>query len=72
VRAAYRLSADKLLDCCVRRLSEGARRDLTEKGSISQRGIAQRHADLVEELYANKPTDNIICAGFRKPRIGSN
>jgi feruloyl-CoA synthase len=38
--------------------------ELTEKGSVSQRGIVQRHADLVEELYANKPADNIICAGF--------
>jgi feruloyl-CoA synthase len=38
--------------------------ELTEKGSISQRGIVRRHADLVEELYADKPADNILCAGF--------
>jgi feruloyl-CoA synthase len=38
--------------------------ELTEKGSISQRGIVRRHADLVEELYADKPAGNILCAGF--------
>jgi feruloyl-CoA synthase len=34
--------------------------ELTEKGSISQRGILRRHAGLVEELYADKPTDRIL------------
>jgi feruloyl-CoA synthase len=38
--------------------------ELTEKGSISQRGIVRRHADLVEELYADKPADNVVCADF--------
>jgi feruloyl-CoA synthase len=38
--------------------------ELTEKGSISQRGIARRHEDLIEELYADKPAENILCAGF--------
>jgi feruloyl-CoA synthase len=41
--------------------------ELTEKGSISQRGIVRRHPDLVEELYAEKPADNILCAGFESP-----
>lgn len=45
--------------------------EVTEKGSISQRGIVRRHPDLVEELYADKPSNNILCAGFvRKPCIG--
>jgi feruloyl-CoA synthase len=35
--------------------------ELTEKGSISQRGIVRQHADLIEELYADKPS-NIVCA----------
>jgi feruloyl-CoA synthase len=41
--------------------------ELTEKGSISQRGIVRRHPDLVEELYAEKPADNILCAGSESP-----
>jgi feruloyl-CoA synthase len=41
--------------------------ELTEKGSISQRGIVRRHPDLVEELYADKPADNILCAAFKSP-----
>ncbi len=36
--------------------------ELTEKGSLSQRGIVQRHADLIEALYADKPARNILCA----------
>jgi feruloyl-CoA synthase len=38
--------------------------ELTEKGSISQRGILRRHPDLVEELYADKPASHILCADF--------
>jgi feruloyl-CoA synthase len=41
--------------------------ELTEKGSISQRGIVRRHADLVEELYADKPADNILCVALETP-----
>ena len=41
--------------------------ELTEKGSISQRGIVRRHADLVEELYADKLADTILCASFESP-----
>ena len=41
--------------------------ELTEKGSISQRGIVRRHADLVEELYADKPADNILCVALESP-----
>jgi feruloyl-CoA synthase len=41
--------------------------ELTEKGSISQRGIVRRYPDLVEELYAEKPADNILCAGSESP-----
>jgi feruloyl-CoA synthase len=45
--------------------------ELTEKGSISQRGIARRHEDLIEELYADKPAENILCAGFESLPSGS-
>jgi feruloyl-CoA synthase len=38
--------------------------ELTEKGSISQRGIVRCHADLIEELYADKPASNVLCAGL--------
>jgi feruloyl-CoA synthase len=41
--------------------------EVTEKGSISQRGIVRGHPDLVEELYADKPADNILCAAFESP-----
>jgi feruloyl-CoA synthase len=41
--------------------------ELTEKGSISQRGILRQHADLVEELYADKPANDIICAASESP-----
>jgi feruloyl-CoA synthase len=41
--------------------------ELTEKGSISQRGTVRRHSDLIEELYADKPADNILCAAFDSP-----
>jgi feruloyl-CoA synthase len=41
--------------------------ELTEKGLISQRGILRRHADLIEELYADKPADNILCVAVESP-----
>jgi feruloyl-CoA synthase len=41
--------------------------ELTEKGSISQRGVVRRQADLIEKLYADKPANDIICAGFESP-----
>jgi feruloyl-CoA synthase len=34
--------------------------ELTEKGSISQRGILRRHQGLIEELYADTPADHIL------------
>jgi feruloyl-CoA synthase len=46
--------------------------ELTEKGSISQRGIVRRHADLVEELYADIPADKVVCADFEKPCVDSD
>jgi feruloyl-CoA synthase len=46
--------------------------ELTEKGSISQRGILRRHADLIEKLYADKPADNIICAGYESPESAAS
>ncbi len=39
--------------------------ELTEKGSLSQRGIVQRHADLIEALYADEPDENIVCADLQ-------
>jgi feruloyl-CoA synthase len=38
--------------------------ELTEKGSISQRGILRLHAGLVEELYAHKPADHILTVRY--------
>jgi feruloyl-CoA synthase len=35
--------------------------ELTDKGAISQRNILKRHAALIEKLYADSPTDNVIC-----------
>jgi feruloyl-CoA synthase len=37
--------------------------ELTVKGTVSQHGILQRHADLVDELYADHPPDHVLC-GF--------
>jgi feruloyl-CoA synthase len=36
--------------------------EVTEKGSMNQRGILRRHAALVEELYADNPPNQVICA----------
>jgi feruloyl-CoA synthase len=41
--------------------------ELTEKGSISQRGILRGHADLVAQLYADKPAQTILYADFESP-----
>lgn len=41
--------------------------ELTEKGSLSQRGIVQRHADLIEALYADRPADDVVCVNLESP-----
>ncbi len=35
--------------------------EITDKGSINQRAVLQRRADLVAALYADPPSDSIIC-----------
>ena len=34
--------------------------ELTDKGSINQRAVLRRHAALVERLYADLPTEDVI------------
>jgi len=41
--------------------------ELTEKGSLSQRGIVQRNADLIEALYADRPDDDVVCVNLETP-----
>jgi feruloyl-CoA synthase len=36
--------------------------ELSDKGALNQRTVLQRHAALVEELYAENPEDHVICA----------
>lgn len=36
--------------------------EFTKKGSLSQRGIMRRHADLSEAPYADRQAANILCA----------
>jgi feruloyl-CoA synthase len=35
--------------------------ELTDKGVLSQRNVLRRHAALVEKLYAESPSDDVIC-----------
>ena len=35
--------------------------ELTDKGSINQRGVLRRHAALVDSLYADPPPPHVIC-----------
>jgi hypothetical protein len=35
--------------------------ELTDKGVLSQRNVLRRHAALVEKLYAENPSDEVIC-----------
>jgi feruloyl-CoA synthase len=35
--------------------------EVTDKGSLNQRGVLARHAALVERLYAEPPAEDIIC-----------
>jgi feruloyl-CoA synthase len=44
--------------------------ELTVKGTISQRGILQRNADLVDDLYADNPPDHILCGFPEGGRVG--
>jgi feruloyl-CoA synthase len=39
--------------------------EVTDKGSINQRAVLAHRAALVEELYADAPTENVIVAGRR-------
>jgi feruloyl-CoA synthase len=36
--------------------------EVTDKGSLNQRTILRRHSALVEELYADAPGADVICA----------
>ena len=40
--------------------------EATDKGSINQRAVLTRRAALVEELYAGKPSANVIAIDERK------
>jgi feruloyl-CoA synthase len=35
--------------------------ELTDKGAVSQRNILRRYAGLIENLYTDNPTDDVIC-----------
>jgi len=40
--------------------------EATDKGSINQRAVLSRRAALVNELYANQPSANVIAIDERK------
>jgi feruloyl-CoA synthase len=42
--------------------------EVTDKGSLNQRAILRRHSALVEELYADAPSVDVICADLAVER----
>ncbi|HXX09937.1 MAG TPA: feruloyl-CoA synthase [Burkholderiales bacterium] len=41
--------------------------EVTDKGSINQRAVLERRNNLVEELYAPRPSARVICCGRAEP-----
>ena len=55
------LESKKKLNCVLDEPPDGPSGEITDKGSINQRAVLERRANLVEELYTDPPSARVLC-----------